>query len=238
MTSKDIYNSKPYIVYHITYDGNLLPSNYIGSTSLKRIESGYMGSVSSKKYKQIWNKELKEHPELFHLEIISYHDTRREAIYKELQIHKLFNVVKNPLFVNMTYATVNGYCGMDVSGSNNPNYKNHSQSGISTYINTITGEKRRLHISSDLLKCGDWIGITKNKNMGPHSDQRKLNISKSKTGVSVLSKRNRINCLDLKLNKIYSITKEEFEKGKGIRYFGPNHPVTKEWKQKRFLAGN
>lgn len=111
----DIYNPKSYVVYHIIYSGDKLPPNYIGSTSIKRIESGYMGSVRSKNYKNIWKQELKEHPELFHLEIISYHDTRPEATYKELQIQKLFNVVKNPLFVNMSYAQPNGFFGMDTS---------------------------------------------------------------------------------------------------------------------------
>ena len=119
-----IYTQNKYVVYHITYSGNLLPSknnsnitpsNYIGSTSLKQIESGYMGSILSKKYKNFWKHELKEHPELFNIEIASYHDTRSDAIWKELQLQKIFNVVKNPLFVNMSYATPNGFFGMDTS---------------------------------------------------------------------------------------------------------------------------
>lgn len=124
MTSIPIYTQNQYVVYHITYSGNLLhsknnsnipPSNYIGSTSLNKIKSGYMGSVSSKKYKDIWKQELKEHPELFNLEIISYHDARSDAIWRELQLQQLFNVVKNPLFVNMAYAQPNGFFGMDTS---------------------------------------------------------------------------------------------------------------------------
>jgi hypothetical protein len=83
-----------------------------------------MGSIKSKKYKDIWNLELKVNPNLFSIEIISYHDTRLDAIHKELQIQKIFNVAKNPLFVNMAYAAPNGFFGMDVSGKNNPNYNN------------------------------------------------------------------------------------------------------------------
>jgi hypothetical protein len=87
MTSK---NNKPYVVYHTTYSGNLMPQNYIGSSSIDSINNGYIGSVSSKEYKCIWDSERKLHPELFYVEIISYHDTRKEARYKELQIQKIF----------------------------------------------------------------------------------------------------------------------------------------------------
>lgn len=118
-----------YIVYHITYYGNKLPSkdnsntfpsNYIGSTSKNQIESGYMGSVASKQYKSIWKQELKDHPDLFHLEIISYHDTRSDATWKELQIQKVFNVVKNPLFVNLSLARANGYFGYSDNSKRGP----------------------------------------------------------------------------------------------------------------------
>ncbi len=122
MSSTNIYTEQKYVVYHITYSGDKFPQNYIGSTSLESIQHGYMGSVSSKKYKSLWNQELKENPQLFNLEIISYHDTRPAATYAELQIQKIFNVVKNPLFVNLAYASVNGYFGKDTSGKNNPMY--------------------------------------------------------------------------------------------------------------------
>ena len=102
-----------------------MPQNYIGSTSTKQVEEGYMGSIASEQYKSIWKKELKEHPELFNINIVSYHDTRPNATWKELQIQKIFNVVQNPLFVNKAYAIINGCFGMDVSGENNPNFQNH-----------------------------------------------------------------------------------------------------------------
>lgn len=111
---------KPYVVYHTIYSGDKLPPNYIGSTSLKQLNSGYKGSVKSKNYKSVWKSELKQNPHLFSVVIISYHDTKPEAIYKELQVQKIFNVVKNPLFVNMAYAAPNGFFGRDVSGNNNP----------------------------------------------------------------------------------------------------------------------
>jgi hypothetical protein len=131
MTSTNTYLNKKYCVYIINYAGNKLPSknnatetpsNYIGSSTLDKIQKGYMGSVKSKNYKNIWKSELKNNPNLFSVQIISYHDTRPSAIYKELQIQKIFNVVKNPLFVNMSYAAPNGFFGRDVSLQNHPLY--------------------------------------------------------------------------------------------------------------------
>lgn len=115
----NIYSHQQYVVYHTTYSGDRLPPNYIGSTSIDKIQQGYKGSVKSKEYKSTWNDEIKFNPHLFSVQIISYHDTRQAATYKELQLQKLFNVITNPLFVNKSYATVNGYFGMNTSGKNN-----------------------------------------------------------------------------------------------------------------------
>ena len=95
-----------YCVYHTTYSGTLLPQNYIGSTYVDRILiQNYHGSVASKRYKAIWESEIKLHPELFLTAIVSYHDTRPNATYKELQVQKIFNVVKSDLFINRAYAS-------------------------------------------------------------------------------------------------------------------------------------
>jgi hypothetical protein len=124
MSSTNTYTEQKYCVYITHYSGNALstktestisPSNYIGSTSVDKINNGYKGSVSSKKYKTIWESELKNNPHLFSVEIISYHDTRPEATYKELQLQRIFNVLTNPLFVNMSYAQPKGYLGMSDS---------------------------------------------------------------------------------------------------------------------------
>ena len=120
----NIYSDQKYVVYHTTYSGDKFPANYIGSTTIDKIQQGYKGSVSSKEFKSIWKQELNTNPHLFSVQIISYHDTRPAATYKELQIQKIFNVVTNPLFVNMSYAQPNGFFGRDVSGKNNPNYNN------------------------------------------------------------------------------------------------------------------
>ena len=93
-------------------------------------------------YKSIWNHEIKTNPHLFCVQIISYHDTRPAATYKELQVQKIFNVVTNPLFVNKSYARVNGFFGMNVVGENNPNYnKRHTKHAKLKMSNSKIGKK-------------------------------------------------------------------------------------------------
>lgn len=60
--------------------------------------------------------------------IISLHDTRADATWKELQLQKLFNVVQNILFINMAYAAPNGFFGMIVNGESHHNYNNKEMS--------------------------------------------------------------------------------------------------------------
>jgi hypothetical protein len=111
-----------YCVYLTKYNGNKMPKYYVGSSSLKSIEKGYKGSVRSKKYREIWNQELKNNPNLFEIEIISLHENRKEALQKELEYQIENNVVKNENYINSSLARVNGYFGMDVSGNLNPMY--------------------------------------------------------------------------------------------------------------------
>jgi len=93
-----------YVVYFTTYFGELLPPFYIGSTSMKKITSGYHGSVVSTEYGSIWKSELKQHPELFQTRIISEHETRAEALLEEQRLHLALDVVKHPLFMNKAIA--------------------------------------------------------------------------------------------------------------------------------------
>ena len=156
MTSKEnIY--MPFVVYNIAYSGNNLPSkfdgdispsNYIGSTSIERIEKGYLGSVSSKKYKDLWEYETKHNPFHFNVEIISYHSTRKEALWKELQLQKIFNVVVNPYFVNLSLAQPLGFFGLDQKGQN---------LGMSTYKNKKNGSNKRLATNDPLVLSGEYV---------------------------------------------------------------------------------
>lgn len=114
-----------YVVYLITYSGDKMPKYYIGSTSLEKILEGYMGTITSKKYKDIYYQEIKDNIELFYLEILSYHNSRKEALEKEYKLQKEWDVVKNENFINQSIAAINGFFGRDVKGINNPNYGNY-----------------------------------------------------------------------------------------------------------------
>ena len=186
MTSANTYTDQSYVVYHITYSGdklpskfnsNITPSNYIGSTSLEQINKGYMGSVVSKKYKVLWESELKQNPQLFKLEIISYHDTRSDATYKELQIQKLFNVVKNPLFVNMSLAQKHGCFGTD-----NPAHNKGKSPSEETKAKLSASRKGKQF--SDKHKA-NISAANKGKQF---SDKHKANISASKKGKTLSEK--------------------------------------------------
>lgn len=91
-----------YCTYITFYNGNKLPPFYIGMSKSEKILNGsYFGSVESKRYKSIWKKELKEHPEKFKTVPITFHNTKVEAAKKELYFQKYFNVHTNPMYINM-----------------------------------------------------------------------------------------------------------------------------------------
>ena len=133
MNSNYIYNpfnlskTDHYCVYITHYNGSNpnLPANYIGSTKIEKIyNENYIGSVSSKRYKKTFREERKFNFELFDIEIIYVCETQKEALYKELKLQRIFNVVKNGEFINECYSIPNGYYGRDVTRKNNPNYLN------------------------------------------------------------------------------------------------------------------
>lgn len=97
-------SSSKYCVYLTIYTGNKLPMFYIGSTTVSKFNNGYAGSVSSKKYGKIWKEEYKSCPELFKTKLLVTYDTRKEAYDKEEHLQKTLNVIKNPLYVNMSFA--------------------------------------------------------------------------------------------------------------------------------------
>ena len=130
-----------YAVYLVKYKGDKLPPYYIGSTTIKKLDNGYRGSVKSKKYKKIFKKELIENPHLFEYEILSKHKDRREALNYELEEQKKCDVVKSDLYFNMSFASVNGMFGMDVSGDLNPMYGKTKEV---VAINILTNEKVRV----------------------------------------------------------------------------------------------
>jgi hypothetical protein len=118
-----------YVTYLVTYSGYELPKFYIGSTSEEKVKSGkYFGSIRSIKYKKIFFSEINNNIELFDIQILSYHDTRLDALSEELKLHIEYDVVKSKDYINESFATVNGFFGRDVSGENHPMWgKKHSE---------------------------------------------------------------------------------------------------------------
>lgn len=96
-----------YCVYFTTYSGQLMPPFYIGSKSVKDVVNGYHGSARSKEWKEIWNEEIKNNPNLFHTKIVSLHKTRKEAFTEEEIYQRDEEVVPNLLYVNECYANGN-----------------------------------------------------------------------------------------------------------------------------------
>jgi hypothetical protein len=115
-----IYSNPKYCVYLTVYKGNKLPPFYIGSTSIKRIQSGYKGSVKSKMYSEIFTKEIQLHPHLFKTMIIASYFSRKKAQYKEKKLHEKLNVVKSDMYINMSIAKNFGWFGMNTSKENSP----------------------------------------------------------------------------------------------------------------------
>ena len=105
-----------YCSYLTTYSGDKLPPFYIGSTSIININSGYHGSVKSKKYKEIWKTEIKNNPHLFKTKIITEHLCRIDATARELSFQISLKVVKSPMYINESLATINGFFGMSNKG--------------------------------------------------------------------------------------------------------------------------
>lgn len=116
---------KKYCTYITFYTGDKLPKWYIGSSYEEKILNGYNGSIKSKKWKDIYQKEQKENKHLFKTKILSFHDNKEEAINEEYRLQRMHNVVKNEKYFNESYASINGFFGRDVSGKNNPMYGKH-----------------------------------------------------------------------------------------------------------------
>lgn len=123
-----------YVVYLTEYKGDKLPPFYIGSTSMEKINSGYRGSIKSKKWKDIYDSEIKENPNLFSVSILSKHTSRNEALEEEKRIQIERDVIKSNLYFNESIAAPNGFFGMDVSGENNPFHNRHHDEELQNRI--------------------------------------------------------------------------------------------------------
>jgi len=98
-----------YVVYLTHYKGTKLPPWYIGSSHEEKVLKRYNGSVSSKKYKEIYLKEQKQNKHLFSTRILSYHHTKDEALDEELRLHRKHKIIKNTKYINETYARAKSF---------------------------------------------------------------------------------------------------------------------------------
>lgn len=168
-----------YCVYLTYYKGNLLPKWYIGSSSDLKIKNGYNGSIKSKKFKDIYKSEQTNNKHLFKTRILSYHCTRKEALVEELRLQQLHKVVKNKLYMNESYATINGFFGRDVKGINHPQYGKPSHNK-GKKLQSLSSERKE-HLSK-MLKGASSINRGKraaydengNKYMCHSDDERIL----------------------------------------------------------------
>lgn len=152
-----------YCTYLTVYYGEKLPRRYIGSTSVRKVKSGYNGSVSSKKWEDVYLQEQLHNKHLFKTRILTVHESDKEAREMELKLHVKYDVVSSELYFNESLARPNGHFGRDVSGKNNPMYgksrtgeKHKGGENISAalkklYSETVRGEELK-RISSDRFK--------------------------------------------------------------------------------------
>lgn len=226
-----------FVTYLVTYSGEKLPKFYIGSTSEDNILSGkYFGSISSKKYKNTFLNEKKNNPELFRIEILSYHSTKNEAIQEELKIQLELSVVKSSDYMNESLARVNGFFGRDISGENHPQFgKILSEETKNKISNSLKGKKdnteTRKKKSESKLGNKNWFYGKK------HSDEIKEKISKTKKGTESWNKGIPMSEeAKLKLSKSKKGKKSSEETKNKLSEISKGKPKTEEHKMKMKLA--
>ena len=193
--SKQGFGILEYCVYIIICSNVLLPTFYIGSSSVKAITlQGYRGSPNSKQFKKLWNYHIKNNPNDFVYSILSYHTTRQEALLAEYNIQQHLNVVKLQCFANKSLACIDGFFGMDVSGEKNPMYgKQQSQK-----TKQIISQKRKsqpkltcphcsLKVDAQNAKRWHFDNCLNNPNNSKTKDDRKLS-EETKQKMSASSK--------------------------------------------------
>jgi hypothetical protein len=136
-----------YCTYLTIYRGNKMPPFYIGRSSVKNVQKGYHGTVSSKLYKQVWLDELEQNPHLFETKILTTHSTKKEAAEQEEYLHKKHQVHKNPLYINQ--ATGAGTFHADVKGKKNPWYGKSRSGELNPMYGRTHSERTRQKMSSN-----------------------------------------------------------------------------------------
>jgi len=157
-------------VYLTIYSGDKLPPFYIGSTFVSKIDRGYRGSVTSKKYKSLWDEELKNSPANFQTVILSRFNNRKSAFDEEVRLQKMFDVVKSDLFINKSIAAPNGFFGPSQRGVKKT--KEHSEK----ISNALKGKSKSEEAKKNLRIA--------QLNRAPTSESAFRNMSLAQTGAN------------------------------------------------------
>jgi len=179
-----------FVVYLTLYNGDRLPKWYIGHSTIDKVENGYNGTVASKKYKKIYLEEQKNNKKSFRTKILSFHNSRKDALKEEERLQRKHSVLNNDKYMNMSYASSNGFFGLVVFGKDHPAYnkkyskdfcedirlrqlgvnnsfygKKHTKECISRISLKTTGEKNHFygkkHTKETLKKISERSGTTK-----------------------------------------------------------------------------
>ena len=172
---------KNYVVYLTYYKGNKLPKWYVGSTSLKKINEGYNGSVSSKELTCIYRTEQKHNKHLFKTRILSYHISREEAYVEELRVQKLHKVATNERYINKGYA--GGFIGGDNSENidyQNEEYKDKISTSIKKRYDIKLGELKVFRVSCHC--CNDILEVSEREKQFPKKEKYFCNRSCANSG--------------------------------------------------------
>ena len=180
-----------FVVYLTRYHGTLLPPKYIGSAPENKVKSGlYFGTITSKKWSKIFKEELRNNKNLFSIEILSYHETRQEALSEEFRLQKLNDVVKSGEYFNEGFASKNFFHG------NKHTEKTKNKLSISSknvFLNLTQEQKTRIFKKISESNKRAWQNPSTNeklikangsyKNKGrKHSAETILNMSKAHLG--------------------------------------------------------
>lgn len=147
----------------------IMPYLYIGSTTLQNILlRNYHGSVSSKKYKSIWNQERINNPDLFKTYILAFVDTSNNARQLEGEFHIINDVKNNPKYLNMVHAnewyewdgsdeslvTKKEFLRLAFMGEKNPMYGKRGKDNPNYGVPFTEERKRRISEGCKLVRGG------------------------------------------------------------------------------------
>lgn len=208
------------------------PFLYIGSSKSEFVlNKMYHGSVCSQQYMKLWKDEIKNNPQLFKTYIVSFFETQQQARYHELLLQKVNNVIKNPLYLNMSYA--NGSFAGCMFGTK---FKPHSEESKKHLSEINSGGKNRNAkqfkiidpLGNETIVIGGLDKFCKDNNLSRSTMRKFINqgIIQSGEMQSYFSKKTGQNCIGWQIidinnpQAIYTNGKPPILKGtrSGVKY--------------------